>query len=65
MCVVNKDRTQYPNCKCTWHSYMVGDGCELCNPEKAAEYESQSDKWSKHLRKQSELLQGRINKDSD
>ena len=36
------ERVTYPNCKCDWHSYMVGDGCELCNPEKAAEYAAES-----------------------
>jgi len=25
-------------CDCGWHSYMVGDGCDKCNPAKALEY---------------------------
>ena len=29
---------------CDWHSYMVGDGCPICNPEKAAEIEEENRK---------------------
>jgi len=25
-------------CDCGWHSYMVGDGCDQCNPAKSLEY---------------------------
>jgi len=25
-------------CDCDWNSYMVGDGCDKCNPARALEY---------------------------
>lgn len=26
------------SCKCDFRTYMVGDGCDVCNPVKALEY---------------------------
>ena len=30
-------------CKCTMAQKLVGDGCDICNPELAEEYERLSD----------------------
>jgi hypothetical protein len=29
-------------CKCDFRTFMVGDGCEACNPKKALEYAKQT-----------------------
>jgi len=40
------------NCKCTFAQSIVGDGCDICNPEKARELISMSfEEWFEELKR--------------
>jgi len=40
---VDQKRPHLDLCKCSLRGRLVGDGCQYCNPELAAEFEREND----------------------
>lgn len=48
-------------CKCDFRTFMVGDGCDVCNPAKALEYARETiDEQAALIEETGEALQGML-----
>lgn len=46
-------------CKCDFRTFMVGDGCDVCNPAKALEYARETiDEQAALIEEMGEALEG-------